>query len=156
MALDVDAFVTEHLLDPDLGLGNPRRGDLLDWLRAQAPPWLDGVVQGVLARREAIEGALWAVRGRDGSYRAKCRFAIEDFLAGRRDEAVQHLMRAKWDIDAYALAHYLLGLVYLAEGRTSEALAELAEAERREPYDKQRVQAVVRAIEEHAAAGPAR
>jgi hypothetical protein len=61
-------------------------------------------------------------------------------------------MRAKWDLNEWALAHYLLGLMFLGESRFNEALQELEEARRFEPYDKARIQPAIEFAEQAAAA----
>ena len=95
---------------------------------------------------------VWLV-GKTGAYRLKCRWAIEDYLAGDMEQAELHLMRAKWDLNDWALAHYLLGLMYLGEGRYNEALVELTQAQRFEPYDRSRIDSAIE-FAEQAAVGP--
>ena len=140
---DVGQFVRNRLLDPALGLGNPLAGDLVDWVRGLLPGPVDDLIGDIWSKRDRIEGYLWLVLGKSGAYKVKCRWAIEDYLAGHVDQAELHLMRAKWDLNDWALAHYLLGLVYLGSGRYHEALMELEQALRFEPFDKGRIESAI-------------
>ncbi len=45
-------------------------------------------------------------------YFEKCLLAVRRFHEGAHPEAVELLMKAKWDFDHWALAHYLLGLIF--------------------------------------------
>jgi tetratricopeptide (TPR) repeat protein len=148
--MEVDKFVRERLLDPALGLGNPLAGDLVDWVRGLLPDRVDDLLGDIWSKRDRIEGYLWLVVGKSGAYRIKCRWAIEDFLAGEAEAAELHLMRAKWDLNEWALAHYLLGVMYLGQARYHEALIELEQALRFEPYDKARIQSAIEVVEQTA------
>ena len=150
--MDVAKFVRDRLLDPALGLGNPIAGDLVDWVRGLLPGRVDDLLGDIWSRRDRIEGYLWLVVGKAGAYRIKCRWAIEDYFRGDIAQAELHLMRAKWDLNEWALAHYLLGLVYLGQGRCDEARAELKQALEFEPYDRTRIDAALE-VAEAAAAG---
>jgi hypothetical protein len=150
--MEVGKFVHERLLDPSLGLGNPLSGDLVDWVRGLLPDRVDDLLGDIWSKRDRIEGYLWLVVGKSGAYRIKCRWAIEDYLAGEAAGAELHLMRAKWDLNEWALAHYLLGLTYLGQARYHEALIELEQAQRFEPYDKVRVQSAIEFVQETASA----
>jgi tetratricopeptide (TPR) repeat protein len=149
--MDVRKFVHERLLDPSLGLGNPIAGDLVDWVRGLLPGRVDDLLGDIWSKRDRIEGYLWLVVGKAGAYRLKCRWAIEDYLSGDVEQAELHLMRAKWDLNDWALAHYLLGVMYLDQGRYNEALVELEQARRFEPYDKNRIQSAIEFAEQVAA-----
>ncbi|HEY3355767.1 MAG TPA: hypothetical protein VGQ83_21120 [Polyangia bacterium] len=150
--MEVTKFVRERLLDPSLGLGNPVAGDLVDWVRGLLPGRVDDLLGDIWSKRDRIEGYLWLVVGKTGAYRLKCRWAIEDYLAGDTEQAELHLMRAKWDLNDWALAHYLLGIMYLGEARYNEALVELTQAKRFEPYDKARIDSALEFAEQAAAA----
>jgi len=134
--MEVGKFVHERLIDPSLGLGNPVAGDLLG---------------DIWSKRDRIEGYLWLVVGKSGAYRIKCRWAIEDYLSGEVEQAELHLMRAKWDLNEWALAHYLLGIMYLGQGRYHESLIELEQSQRFEPYDKGRIQSAIELVQQTAA-----
>ncbi len=151
--MDLAKFVHERLLDPRLGLGNPAAGDLVDWVRGLLPGRVDDLLGDIWSKRDRIEGYLWLVVGKTGAYRIKCRWAVEDYLAGEVEQAELYLMRAKWDLNDWALAHELLGLMYLGQSRFHEALLELEEALRFEPYDKARIQSAIEFTEQAAAAG---
>ncbi len=148
--MEATKFVHERLLDPALGLGNPVAGDLVDWVRGLLPDRVDDLLGDIWSKRDRIEGYLWLVVGKSGAYRIKCRWAIEDYLAGEVEQAELHLMRAKWDLNEWALAHYLLGLMYLGQARYHEALIELEQAQRFEPYDKGRIQSAIDVVQQTA------
>jgi tetratricopeptide (TPR) repeat protein len=150
--MEVGKFVHERLLDPALGLGNPVAGDLVDWVRGLLPGRVDDLLGDIWSKRDRIEGYLWLVVGKSGAYRIKCRWAIEDYLAGEVEQAELHLMRAKWDLNEWALAHYLLGIMYLGQGRYHESLIELEQAQRFEPYDQGRIQSAIELVQRTAAA----
>jgi tetratricopeptide (TPR) repeat protein len=150
--MEVSKFVHDRLLDPSLGLGNPIAGDLVDWVRGLLPGKVDDLLGDIWSKRDRIEGYLWLVVGKTGAYRIKCRWAIEDYLSGQVEQAEMHLMRAKWDLNEWALAHYLLGLMYLGVGRYHESLIELEQAMRFEPYDKERIQSALELVERTASA----
>jgi hypothetical protein len=150
--MEVDKFVHERLLDPSLGLGNPVAGDLVGWVRGLLQGRVDDLLGDIWSKRDRIEGYLWLVVGKSGAYRVKCRWAVEDYLAGKVAQAELHLMRAKWDLNEWALAHYLLGLMYLGQARYHESLIELEQAQRFEPYDKGRIQSAIDFVQQAAAA----
>jgi hypothetical protein len=152
--MGVSTFVRERLLDPSLGLGNPLGRDLVDWVRGLLPGRVDDLLGDIWSKRDRIEGYLWLVLGKTGAYKVKCRWAVEDYLAGEAAQAELHLMRAKWDLNEWALAHYLLGLVRLGLGRHAEALAELEEALRFEPYNRTRIQTAMEVARQEAEGAP--
>jgi hypothetical protein len=149
--MDVQGFVRERLLDPSLGLGNPMAGDLMDWVRGLLPGRVDDLLGDIWSKRDRIEGYLWLVVGKQGAYCMKCRWAVENYLDGQLEQAELHLMRAKWDLNEWALAHYLLGLMYLGQGRYHEALVELEQGLRFEPYDRHRITSAIEVVEQAAA-----
>jgi tetratricopeptide (TPR) repeat protein len=152
--MDTSKFVHERLLDPSLGLGNPIAGDLVDWVRGLLPERIDDLLGDIWSKRDRIEGYLWLVVGKSGAYKLKCRWAIEDYLSGDTAQAELHLLRAKWDLNDWALAHYLLGIMYIGERRYDEALVELEQAKRFEPYDRIRITTAIE-VAEQAAVAPA-
>ena len=68
-------------------------------------------------------------------YFQKCKGAFEAFKSGDYRQAESLLLDAKWDINEWALAHYLLGLIYMEERRFKDALDQFSEAVLYEPYN---------------------
>ncbi len=70
-------------------------------------------------------------------YFEKCLTAVRTFMSGHHPEAVELLMKAKWDFDDYALAHYLLGLVFFEMRNYKGAYEQFLNACNQEPYNRQ-------------------
>ncbi len=54
---------------------------------------------------------------------------------GKLDDAAKLLMEAKWDFDGWALAHYLLGLIYLEKAQYKDAYTQFKQAAKLEPFN---------------------
>ncbi len=67
-------------------------------------------------------------------YFQKCKGAFEAFKSGDYRQSETLLLDAKWDINEWALAHYLLGLLYMEERRFKDAYDQFSEAVLYEPY----------------------
>ncbi len=68
-------------------------------------------------------------------YFEKCIQAVHAFRDGDMARAIDFLMKAKWDFDHWALAHYLLGLVYFEQRDFKAALDQFNTACMNEPYN---------------------
>ncbi len=67
-------------------------------------------------------------------YFEKCLLAVRRFHEGLHPEAVELLMKAKWDFDHWALAHYLLGLIFFEMRDFKAAHDQFIVACMHEPY----------------------
>ena len=67
-------------------------------------------------------------------YFDKCIHAVRLFHEGNHPEAVDLLLKAKWDFDDWALAHYLLGLVLFEMRDFKAAHDQFITACSHEPY----------------------
>ncbi len=68
-------------------------------------------------------------------YFKKCLDASRLRKEGKLDEAAKLLMEAKWDFDGWALAHYLLGLIFLEKEKYKDAYTQFKQAAKLEPFN---------------------
>lgn len=68
-------------------------------------------------------------------YFEKCAQAVRSFHENDLSQAEDLLMKAKWDFDHWALAHYLLGLLYFERRDFKAALDQFNSACMNEPYN---------------------
>lgn len=85
------------------------------------------------------------VGGKEYIYFDTCSKAVESFKARDLVGATEHLMRAKWDFNNWALAHYLLGCVYMESKEFKKAFDQFELACDYEPFNH-RPAAIMREI----------
>ena len=93
------------------------------------------------------------VGGREYYYFENCWNAVKAFKLRDLDEAKDYLLKAKWDFDNWALAHYLLGCVYLEIRRYKDALDQFEKGADFEPFNHRPV-AIMREIARYLTLNP--
>lgn len=93
------------------------------------------------------------VGGKEYYYFENCWNAVKAFKLRDLDEARDYLLKAKWDFDNWALAHYLLGCLYLETRRFKDALDQFEQGAVYEPFNHRPV-ATMREIARHLILNP--